>query len=162
MPISIVAATLPVGSSIGLAQATNAASASAPAAATLSTTPGDTVTLSQGAQQFLSAVPVAPPGGSSQPDAIAQAIAVLNTADGSVSVDDQLQAYDLTVNFAKGATANSSNVFDPSKTDAMVALLDSPLFHCGKRRFIRRCGQRSRQGPGGPDVTKINLQRRLC
>jgi hypothetical protein len=106
--------------------ATNAAGSGASDAVALSGAAVDTITLSQGAQQFLSAAAAGPPDAASQLDAVLKAIAVLNNTDGSVSVGDQLQAYDLTVNFVKGPIG-SSNVFDPSKIEAMVALLDSPF-----------------------------------
>ncbi len=125
MSISSVSGAVPVVSSI--VPLTNAAGSSAPAAAGLAAAPVDSVTLSPAAQQSLSAAAVAPPDASSQPEAVTQAIAALNSTDGSVSVADQLKAYDLTINFVKGPNVGSSNVFDPSKADAMVALLDSPF-----------------------------------
>jgi hypothetical protein len=123
MSISSVSVVPPAVPSTAVTLPTNTAGSSTSVAAA----PVDTVALSQGAQQFLSAAVVAPPDSSSQPDAVTQAISFLNNTDGSVSVEDQLQAYDLTVNFVQGPIAGSSNVFDPSKADAMVALLDSPF-----------------------------------
>ena len=75
----------------------------------------------------MSAAAVAAPDGLSQPDAVTQAISVLNTTDGSASVDDQIQAYALTVNFVHGPMTDTSHAFDPSKAGAMVALVDSPF-----------------------------------
>jgi hypothetical protein len=123
MSISSVSALLPAVPATGVIPPTNTGGSSTLVAAA----PVDTVTISSAAQQSFASAAVAPPDGSSQPDAVTQAISFLNTTDGSVSVDDQLQAYDLTVNFVKGPLPGSSNVFDPSKTGAMVALLDSPF-----------------------------------
>ena len=123
--VSSVSVAAPAVSSIGLTQ--NVASSGAPAVATPAAAAVDTVTLSPAAQQSLAAATVAKPDVASEPDAITQAISVLNTTDGSVSVGDQLQAYALTVNFVNGPMIDVDHVFDPSKADAMVALLDSPF-----------------------------------
>ena len=126
MSISSVSVVLPAVPSIWITQIASKASSSAPAAATAAATV-DTVAISQRAKQFLSAAAVAAPDGLSQPDAVTQAISVLNTTDGSASVDDQIQAYALTVNFVHGPMTDTSHAFDPSKAGAMVALVDSPF-----------------------------------
>jgi hypothetical protein len=108
---------------------TLATTSSKPDTDTPASAPVDTVALSPEAQQSLATATVPPSDVSSLPDAITQAISDLNNTDGSVSVDAQLQAYDLTVNFVSGGgTATDPGIaYDPSKTDAMVALLGSPF-----------------------------------